>query len=197
MNTKAVGVIIAFTALATVLNYIKIPVPYLVGFSYQMGDIVLIVALLLFGLRPAIVIATLNMLMTIILYQNPAGPIGPPYYLISVLAMFLGLYVAEKVIRRKRTPEKSYIVQSVGFSTTSGVLSRTLIMLPLDYFIYGFLVSVVSGLSIAESYAIVMFALPSMIIYNITVPIIMVPISYLIAKRLAKYGSLVSNSSLI
>ncbi len=197
MNTKAVGVIIAFTALATVLNYIKIPVPYLMGFSYQMGDIVLIVALLLFGLRPAIAIATLNMLMTIILYQNPAGPIGPPYYLISVLAMFLGLYVAEKVIRRKKTPQKPHIAQSVGVSTTSGVLSRTLIMLPLDYFAYGFLVSVVSGLSIAESYAIVMFALPSMIIYNITVPIIMVPLSYLIAKRLVKYGSLVSNSSLI
>ena len=91
MNTKAVGVIIAFTALATVLNYIKIPVPYLPNFTYQMGDIVLIVALLLFGAKPAVTIATLNMLLTIILYQNPAGPIGPPYYLISVLAMFIGI----------------------------------------------------------------------------------------------------------
>jgi riboflavin transporter FmnP len=195
MNTKAIGVVIAFTALATVLNYIKIPVPYLPNFTYQMGDVVLIVALLLFGIKPAIMIVTLNMLMTIILYQNPAGPIGPPYYLLSVLAMFLGIYVAQKVIRRKETLEKRNIAQSVVFLTVAGALSRTLIMLPLDYFVYKFLVSVVSGLSVAESFGLIIIVLPSMIVYNITVPIIMVPLSYLIAMRLSKYGSLIFNPS--
>ena len=197
MNTKAVAVAIAFTALATVLNYIKIPVPYLPYFSYQMGDVVLIVALLLFGLKPALLIATLNMLMTIVLYQNPAGPIGPPYYLISVIAMFLGIYSAIEFVKRRQMSKNVYVAKSVGFSTTLGAVSRTLIMLPLDYFVYGFLVSVVSGLSIAASYNMVLAMMPAMIIYNITVPIIMVPLSYLIAKRLVKYGSLVSNSPLI
>jgi len=197
MNTKAVAVTIAFTALATALNYVKIPAPYLIGFSYQMGDIVLIVALLLFGAKIGVTVATLNMLMTIILYQNPAGPIGPPYYLISVLAMFLGIYLAEKVNKKKKTADKKASADLVGLATASGVISRTLIMFPLDYFFYGFLVSVVSGLTIAESYALVMLALPSMIIYNITVPIIMVPISYLVATRLAKYNPLMNKNAFI
>jgi riboflavin transporter FmnP len=196
MNTKAVGVIIAFTALATVLNYIKIPVPYLPNFTYQMGDIVLIVALLLFGAKPAVTIATLNMLLTIILYQNPAGPIGPPYYLISVLAMFMGIYLAQRTRSWKKTSEKQYAPKSVILSITLGAISRTLIMLPLDYFIYPLLVSLVAGLSAPVAYSIIMAALPSMIIYNITVPIIMVPISYIIATRIAKYNPLTNKKAL-
>lgn len=185
MDTKTIGLVIAFTVLATVLNYIKIPVPYLPGFFYQMGDIILIVSLLFLGLKAAITVASLNMLLTIILFQNPAGPIGPPYYLISVLATFAGIYVAERVIRHNQEGKQD-LAWSAGILTVSGILSRTLIMLPLDYFVYGFLVSIVSGLTIAESYAIVLFTLPSMIIYNITVPLIMIPLSYFMIIRLIK-----------
>jgi riboflavin transporter FmnP len=51
MNTKAIGITIAFTALATALNFVRIPVPYMPTFNYQMGDIALVVAFLLFGIR--------------------------------------------------------------------------------------------------------------------------------------------------
>jgi riboflavin transporter FmnP len=196
MNAKVVGVVISFTALATLLNYIKIPVPYLAGFFYQLGDVVLIVTLLLFGAKPAITIASLNMVLTIVLYQNPAGPIGPPYYLISVLATFFGIYLALRIKGHRRATRR-HLLELASISTISGVLSRTLIMLPLDYYLYGFLVSVVSGLSIAESYSIVMIALPSMIIYNITVPIIMVPIGFLIANRMCKFNPLMIKDNFI
>jgi hypothetical protein len=59
-------------------------------------------------------------------------------------------------------------------------------MLPLDYTVYGALVSVVSGLSMSTAYAIVIAAMPGIILYNITVPIYVVPTSYFIAKKLSK-----------
>jgi hypothetical protein len=74
----------------------------------------------------------------------------------------------------------------VGVSTTCGIITRTLIMFPLDYFVYGLLVSIVSGLSISVSYSIVLASMPGMILYNITVPLVMVPISYLIVKKIPK-----------
>ena len=69
-------------------------------------------------------------------------------------------------------------------------------MLPFDYFVYGFLVSLVSNLSISVSYAIVLASMPGIIIYNITVPIIMIPISYSIAKNVSKYRVSKSDSNL-
>jgi riboflavin transporter FmnP len=116
MNAKVVGVVISFTALATLLNYIKIPVPYLAGFFYQLGDVVLIVTLLLFGAKPAITIASLNMVLAIVLYQNPAGPIGPPYYLISVLATFFGIYLALRIKGHRRATRR-HLLELASIST--------------------------------------------------------------------------------
>jgi len=60
MNTKAIGVTIAFAALTTALNVIKIPVPYLQNYSYQIGDIALVAAFLLFGPKSGIAVAFLR-----------------------------------------------------------------------------------------------------------------------------------------
>jgi riboflavin transporter FmnP len=195
MNSKGIGTVIAFTSLTTTLNFVRVPVPYMPAFSYQLGDIVLVVALLLFGIRIAIAAATLNMLINIVLSSSPAGPIGPPYYLLSVLAMFSGVYIFEKLIKRRIFGNRN-IIKTASLATGFGVLTRVLIMLPFDYFVYGFLVSLVSNLSISVSYAIVLASMPGIIIYNITVPIIMIPISYSIAKNVSKYRVSKSDSNL-
>jgi hypothetical protein len=59
-------------------------------------------------------------------------------------------------------------------------------MLPIDYTIFGALVSVVSGLSMSDSYDLVRAAMPTIILYNITVPLYVIPTSYYIAKKLSK-----------
>ncbi len=155
-------------------------------FVYQMGDIALLVALLLFGAKPAIIVAVLNTIITIILSMSAAGPIGPPYYLVSVLTMFLGVCFFERYLNRRKTLKNKNFALKVGVSTTCGIITRTLIMFPLDYFVYGLLVSIVSGLSISVSYSIVLASMPGMILDNITVPLVMVPISYLIVKKIPK-----------
>ncbi len=193
MNTRAVAVIIAFTALTTTLNFIKIPAPYLPTFSYQLGDIALVVAFLLFGAKIGFTVACANMIVNLILPTGPAGFIGPPYYFIAVSTMLFGLWVSQRIIKAKTVKsettlltEKKPLKKPVIVYTFTAMLTRTLIMIPFDYVIYGFLVSIVSGWSIAAAYALVLATMPLIILYNVTVPLIVVPISYLISKRVSK-----------
>jgi riboflavin transporter FmnP len=193
MNSKAIGIIVAFTALTTALNFVKIPVPYMPTFSYMMGDIVIVIALLLFGAKPGVAVAFLSTIITMTILPGPAGLVGPPYYFIAVSTMLLGVYIAIKLI--ERSTELQVRAKTVILLTLLAVLTRTLIMLPLDYTVYGALVSVVSGLSMSTAYAIVIAAMPGIILYNITVPLYVIPTSYYIAKKLSK--SLKLQSSLM
>jgi riboflavin transporter FmnP len=184
MNSKAIGIIIAFTALTTALNFVKVPVPYMLTFSYSMGDIAIVIALLLFGAKPGVAVAFLSTIITMTILPGPAGLVGAPYYFIAVSTMLLGVYSAIKLIEKRI--ELQVRAKTVILLTLLAVLTRTLIMLPLDYTVYGALVSVVSGLSMSTAYAIVIAAMPGIIFYNITVPLYVIPTSYYIAKKLSK-----------
>jgi riboflavin transporter FmnP len=195
MNTKALGAIIAFTALTVALNFIRIPALYLPTFSYQLGDIAIVTALLLFGLGIGLTVAVLSMLISILINTSPVGPVGPMYYILSVLALLFGVYVFERFIKPKFAKNLTASKRAT-FSTVGGILSRTLIMLPLDYYIYGYLVSLVSGLSISDSYALVLSTMPLIVLYNVTVPLYVVPISYFITKSVSKYSNFALQTSL-
>jgi riboflavin transporter FmnP len=187
MKTKTIGIIIAFTALTTVLNYIPIPVPFLPNYSYQLGDIAIVTAFLLFGPKYGVSVSFLNMFVSMTILFGPGSFVGPPYYFISVLAMLTGVYASEKLVIWRRFPLKTHSTAKPAlFATILSVLSRTLIMLPLDYFLYGFLVSIVSGFSISQSYAIVIAVMPLIILFNITVPLYVIPTSYFIREKVAK-----------
>jgi riboflavin transporter FmnP len=194
MNTKAIGAVIAFAALTVALNFIRIPVPYLPQYSYQLGDIAIVVALLLFGFRVGISVAVLSMIISILVNTSPVGPIGPLYYFLSVFALLFGVFIFEKLIR-PRLAQNLTATKRATFSTVCGVLSRTLIMLPLDYYIYGYLVSLVSGLSVSASYALVLATMPLIISYNVTVPLYVIPISYFIASKVSKHSKPVFQNS--
>jgi riboflavin transporter FmnP len=184
MNSKTISIIIAFTALTTALNFAKIPVPYMPTFSYTMGDIVIVIALLLFGAKPGVAVAFLSTIITMIILPGPAGIVGPPYYFISISTMLIGVYIAIKLA--ERCTKLQVPAKTVVLLTAFAVLTRTLLMLPLDYTVYGALVSIVSGLSMATSYAIIVAAMPGIILYNITAPLYVIPTSYYIAKKLSK-----------
>jgi riboflavin transporter FmnP len=187
VNTKTLGVITAFTALAAALNLIKIPTPYLLYFSYQLGDIILVIAFLLLGLKKGFLVAVLNMIVSIAINPSIVTLIGGPYYLVSVLTMVLGVYIFEKLIRTRNKNKQVGTGKSTSISTILSILTRTIIMLPLDYYVFGFLVSLASGWSISAAYASVLAVMPLIIFYNITVPLYVVTISYLITDKLLKH----------
>jgi riboflavin transporter FmnP len=187
MNTKAIGIIVAFTALTTVLNLFRIPVPYLPTFSYYLGDIAIVTAFLLFGPKYGVIVAFLSMFLSMTILYGQGSFIGPPYYFVSVLTMLIGVYASEKLINWRRFLFKSYsIAKPAFFATILAVLSRTLIMLPLDYKVYPLMVSFITNWSVSMSYAIVIASMPFIILFNITVPLYVIPSSYFISKKVAK-----------
>ncbi len=185
MNSKALGAIVAFTALTTALNFVRIPVPFLPGYSYQLGDIAIVIALLLFGLRVGVTVGLLNMLLNMTVFVSAGGIIGAVYYFISILALFFGIFIFERLIRQK-VSEKCPDHKVAALCTACGVLSRTVIMLVLDITLYGYLFSVASGLDVSKSAALIFALIPGIIVYNITVALYVIPTSYYIATRVTK-----------
>ena len=185
MNSKTIGIIVAFTALTTALNVIKIPVPYLLTFSYTLGDIALLAAFLLYGPKPGVAVAFLSTIITMIILPGPANLFGQPYYLFGICTMLLGVYIASRIITRRKGLQVSG--KTVILLTALAILTRTILMFPLDYTVFGALVSVVSGLSMADAYSLVRGTMPMIVLYNVTVPLYVVPTSYYLAKKLAKY----------
>jgi riboflavin transporter FmnP len=196
MNSKAIGVIIVFTALVTALNFFRIPVPYMPTFTYQVADIGLVIAFLLFGIKIGVTVAVLNMLIKMAIFTSPGDFVGAPYYLVAFFTMVFGIYLFEKITKPKILTKQQFTIKSTFLSTVFGILTRTFIMIPIDYTVYGFLVSLVSGLSMSIAYEIVLASMPGIILYNITVPIFVIPTSYYIAKKVSKHykSSLIHNS---
>jgi riboflavin transporter FmnP len=193
-----VGIVAAFTALTAVLNLIKIPVPFLPWFNYQLGDLTLVITFLLFGLSIGFTVVILSMIISISMLPTAVGVIGAPYYYVAVITMVFGVCLYEKLIKPKIQNSRYLVAKSTSISTVISILTRTLIMLPLDYYIYGYLVSIVSGLGLAEAYAFVLAWMPLMILYNITVPIFAIPTSYYTAEKISKhYKSPLFTKSLI
>jgi riboflavin transporter FmnP len=187
MKTRAIGIIIAFTALTSVLNLIRIPVPFLPFFSYQFGDIAIVVAFLLFGPKQGVSVAFLNMLVSMSIEYGPGSFVGPPYYFISVTAMLAGVYASKKIVSSQSLPLTTFLItKPFLLATILAILTRTLIMMPLDYTIYSFMVSIVSGLSFSLANAMILASMPSIILFNITVPLYVIPTSYFISQRLPK-----------
>lgn len=187
MNTKSVALVIAFTALAAVLNLIKIPTGYLLFFSYQLGDIILVIAFLLLGLKLGFLVSTLSILVSIAINPNIVTMIGGPYYLVSVLTMVLGVYLFEQLVRSRMKDKNVGAGKAATTSMVLSIITRTIIMLPLDYYVFGFLVSVASGWSLADAYASVLIVMPLIVVYNITVPLYVVPISYFTSDKVFKH----------
>jgi hypothetical protein len=184
LEVKAVGVTAAFTALATVLNLIKIPAPYFPMFFYQLGDIVLVIAFFLFGLKIGFATLFLNVGVTMVLNPTLIGVVGAPYYALAVLTMILGSYISLKVIKKRQLNTHYSEVKTTAYATVFAIITRTLIMLPSDLFLYKFLVAFVSGWSLADSFELITATIPFFIIYNVTVPLFVIPVSYYVAKHI-------------
>jgi riboflavin transporter FmnP len=98
LDSRAIAAIIVFSALAIVLNLspIKIPAPYAPFLIYQIWEVPLVAAFLLYGPPVGIVVSGVNTLALLILFPG-ALITGPLYDLIAVLSMLFGIYVIHKV----------------------------------------------------------------------------------------------------
>jgi hypothetical protein len=97
LNSKAIAAIIVFSALTLVLNLspVKIPAPYATFLIYQIWEIPIVAAFLLYGLKVSVGVSIVNTLALLAIFQGEL-PTGPLYNLAAVLSMLLGIYLVHK-----------------------------------------------------------------------------------------------------
>lgn len=185
MDTKTITAVISFTALALVLNPIRIPAIFWPGQYFRLWEIPILVAFLLFGFKIGFSVALLNCTGQLALFRGSTGILGPPWGLILILSMFLGLYLAKKLVARRVIDKKSFLrVKPVVYFTVLGTLSRVMIMPFVDYAIYNSLLPIAVGKSFTQAYIVGL--IPFIILFNVIVPLYTIPISYILAKTVQK-----------
>jgi len=181
MKTKAVVAIVVFAALAIALNLspLKIPAPYAPFLIYQIWEIPIVTAFLLYGARVGFLITVVNTVALMAFYPG-ALPTGPFYNCAAVLSMLLGVGMV-KVLLEKRSPKHGVIV-SASF-TAAGVALRAGFMALLNYALLRFAPPV--GYSLPEEAIVAM--VPLVVLFNVTLALYTIPIGYSVARSINLY----------
>jgi len=177
MKTKTIANIVVFAALTIILNLWgpKIPAPYLTFLKYQIWEIPIVTAFLLFGPIVGVLIAIANTLMLFIVYPGDL-PTGPLYNLAAVLSMLFGIYLIQKILAKSFGKQNEAIVATS--STVFGIVFRVGIMTIINYALLRYPPPV--GYNTPE--VLILTWLPLIGIFNATLALYTIPLGHIIAK---------------
>jgi riboflavin transporter FmnP len=180
VNSKEIALIITFAALTIALDPIRIPSVYLPGVYYRFCEIPVVVAFLLFGPGIGISIAGLNVFAEMVIFPGPTVIVGRPAVFVLVLSMFLGLFTARKLLKRKAQHYSNAMLKPVLYYTAFGALVRTVVAPLTNYPLYRYLIPLFAGVRLSD--AQVMAMVPAFMVYALTFSLYTIPIGYLIAR---------------
>lgn len=177
MKAKTIAITTVFAALTVALNLspFKIPAPFAPFLYYQIWEIPIVAAFLLFGPSMAAAIAVMNTVALLALFPG-ALPTGPLYNLAAILGMLLGVYGTHwfSVKYHSRRKEVALTISS----TALGIVSRTGIMSIVNWAFLRYPPPV--GFSIPEEALAVM--LPVIGFFNATLALYTIPTGYILAR---------------
>ncbi len=187
MESKTIALVVAFAAVAIVLNAVRIPTIYWSQVFYQFSQIPIIAVFFLFGVRTGVLVGAINWLGAITLF--PLGLNGIVAYsmdFISLLITLLGLYFATRLIA-KRTGEGKFSQRKlIVFLTGIGVAFRGSIMPLVDFSVlYHVLLPLFFGVSLPE--IVIIGLVPVFVLYNVTTVLYTVPIAFILATKASRY----------
>jgi len=188
LKARSVALIAVFSAIAIVLNVIRIPTVYWPAFSYSFYEIPVLVAFIIYGFKIGFLVEIVHIMGQEMFFpMSAAAMVVYPLGLIVHLFMFSGIYLATKLIKRKiakgkNMDEKKAVIYFTGLATAL----RGGLMPIIDYTIlYNILIPFALGVTLPQSYTLSL--IPAFITYNITNTLYAVPIAYLIAKKTTSY----------
>ena len=186
MNTKSLALIISFAAIAIALNTIKIPAVFWPGNFFQLSDIPIVVAFLLFGVKVGVFVGILNLLGQLAFYLiSPIYIVAYPMGFVATLLMLLGVYIACKYITRKNASGKLGTQRPIVYLTGFAVISRAAIMPIIDYQIFfGLLFPIFSGYAFPQTTLVAL--IPVLILFNVITSLYTIPVAYTVAARVKK-----------
>ena len=121
LNTKTLTIISLFTAVSIVLSLspLKFSAPFAPFLKYQVWEIAIVTAFLLFGLKVGVSISLINTLVLFAFFPGDL-PSGPIYNLIALLSIILGTYIIQKTLSKKFNERKEVIL--ITLSTITGTI---------------------------------------------------------------------------
>lgn len=179
MDSKRISLIIVFTALAAFLNMspIKIPAPYAPFLIYQVWEIPIVAASLLFGLTVGIATTFINTLILFVVFPGVL-PTGPVYNMVAVLAMLVGVWVGRDVIKMLHKGIEG--IASVALATTLGAVVRVLVMTVVNW---GCL-PLPPPVGFSYPVEVVIPLLPVIGFFNASIVLYTVPMAYVLMKSI-------------
>ena len=187
MKSRELALTVAFAALAIVLNTIRVPTFYWPNMFYRLYEIPIVIAFLLFGPRIGISVVALHLVGQLACFPlGPVGFVGSPHGAVAVLVMLLGTHLATTFIKHREEAGKPLTGKKPTLLMTAAAIAfRCGIMTFIDYGVYRFLLPPVLGSGSFTDAFIIRLA-PAFLLFNVTVPLYTIPISYLIAKRVSR-----------
>ena len=174
VNTRELGLIVVFTAIAIALTPVAVPAGYLQGFFYRFWEIPIVAAFLLLGPKIGFTVTLLRTLAELTLFPSPAGILGPLFALPATLAMLLGIYLGGRFVKHVAPVDEKYGLRSIGSCTAFGTLFRTISGPLVSYVLFRFFI----GFSDVQ----VMPLMPVFAAFALTLSLYTIPIGYLIAR---------------
>ncbi|MGQ9513594.1 MAG: hypothetical protein ACUVTL_00845 [Thermoproteota archaeon] len=174
MNSRKITAIALFAALAVFLNPLKIPAPYAPYLIYQIWEVPIVVALLLYGPMVAVLISIINTLVLLVVFPG-ALPTGPFYNLAALLSMLMGIYLSHKILSLRSRKRESFVL---ALSTAFGVTTRVLVMTFVNWACLPQQPPIGFGMPLI----VVMAALPVIGFFNATLALYTIPLGYFVAK---------------
>ena len=180
MNTRTVATVAVFAALTVALNLspFKIPAPYAPFLYYQIWEIPIVTAFLLFGPLIGLYISIINTIVLLIWFPG-ALPVGPLYNLAAILGMLLGIYVAHKFIG-KVSSFKGEAIVTLSY-TVLGIISRVLVMTVVNWVFLKYPYPI--GFEIPQEVIVMM--LPIIGFFNATLALYTIPVGYILARAVS------------
>ncbi len=181
METKTLAAIAIFAALSVVLVVWgpKINYPLLPFLKFQIWEITLVTAFLLFGPLVGVAATLINTVGLLIFYPGDL-PTGPLYNLAAVISMLLGIYIIHRFAGRYFSSGRETIL--TGFSTVLGIIARVGLMSIVNWIFlrypYPF------GYSMPE--AAIIPLMPLIGLFNAIIAIYTIPVGYIIARAVSR-----------
>ncbi len=188
MNSKSIAFVITFAAIAIALNVIKVPTIYWPGNFYQLYEIPVVVAFLLFGAKIGVLVGVVNVAGQLLLFNyGPEWVPGYPVAILALLVMMTGVYVGNWFVKRRVGSNKVVGRKRTTFYLTAfAVLFRGGLMPFFDFWVfYCILLPIALAIPIPDSY--IWGMMPFFIIFNATVPLYSVSVGYFVSTRVDRY----------
>jgi len=176
-DARKAAIIAAFTAFSITLNLSKLhyPAPFAPYLIYQIWEIPIVAAFLLYGPKIGAITSVINTLVLIAIFPG-ALPTGPLYNLAALLSMLLGIYIVIKVASLGSRKRRGTLL--IALTTALGVTTRVGLMTVVN----SALLPQPPPIGFNMPTAVVLGALPLIGFFNATLALYTIPLGFFLTR---------------